>query len=138
MLGSLALLPAASWAQQHFPLRAGEWAMTSPQMPSTTFLYCMNDALWQKALTQNPVCTIQDLTMGATGASYSLNCPMKSFQMRGPVTLTFDGTEHMTGKGVFEMTMNGKTSTMTSITDFHWKGAACSANDMNMRPAHTN
>jgi hypothetical protein len=134
----IALFAAASCSAQHkFPLRPGEWVMTSPDAGSTTFLFCLNDEMWEKALTQNPICTIQQLTLTANGASYSMNCPAKTFQMKGPVTLTFDGPEHMTGKAVLDMTINGKTSTTTSLSDYHWKSATCSPNDMNMRSFKT-
>ena len=46
-------------AQSKFPLRSGEWQaeMSVPGSPnsSVTMLYCLNDALWQKALTQDPL-----------------------------------------------------------------------------------
>jgi hypothetical protein len=89
--------------------------------------------MWQKALAQNSVCTIQNLSTSSTSAAYYMNCPMKSLQMKGPVTLTFDGKEHMTGKAVLDMTMDGKTTTSTSLTDYRWKSATCSPNDLNMR-----
>jgi hypothetical protein len=130
----IALIAAASCSAQHkFPLRPGEWVMTSPDAGSTTFLFCLNDEMWEKALTQNPVCTIQQFSVTASGASYYMNCPAKSFQMKGPVTLTFDGLQHMTGKAVLDMTVNGKTTTSTSLSDYQWKGATCSPNDLNMR-----
>jgi hypothetical protein len=136
---SVAVLMTTAYcsAQQKWPLRPGEWVMTSSDSGSTTFLYCLNDEMWQKALTQNPVCTIQSLSISPMGASYFMNCPMKSFQMKGPVTLTFDGMQHMTGKAVLEMTVNGKTTTATSLADYHWKSATCSPDDMNMHTRKT-
>ena len=128
---------ASCYAQHKFPLRPGEWVMTSPDMGSTTFLYCLNDEMWEKALTQSPVCTVQQLAVTASGASYYMNCPTKSFQMKGPVTLTFDGPQHMTGKAVLDVTVSGKTTTSTSLTDYHWKDATCSPDDMNMHPRKT-
>jgi hypothetical protein len=126
-------------AQQKFPLRPGEWSMTSQDSGagSTEFLYCLNDQMWQKALTQNPVCTITQLNITSSGATYYLTCPMKTFQMKGPVTLTFDGMQHMTGKAVVNMTFNGKTSTSTSLTDYKWKSPTCSSEDMNLRSGKT-
>jgi hypothetical protein len=131
----ISLTAAASCSAQHkFPLKPGEWAFTSPDAgASTPVLFCLNDAMWEKAFTQNPICTVQQLTVTASGASYYLDCPGKAFQMKGKVDLTFDGTQHMTGKAVIDMTMNGKTTTMTSLEDYRWKSASCSRNDFNMR-----
>jgi uncharacterized protein DUF3617 len=136
--GMIALFAAASCSAQHkFPLRPGEWAMTSPDSGSITLLFCLNDEMWEKALTQNPICTVQQFSMTMSGASYYLNCPAKSFQMKGPVTLTFDGLQHMVGKAVIDMTIGGKTTTSTTVSDYRWKGATCSPDDMNMRPRRT-
>jgi hypothetical protein len=136
--GMIALFTAATCSAQHkFPLRPGEWALTSPDSGSVPLLFCLNDEMWEKALTQNPVCIIQQLAVTASGASYYMNCPAKSFQMKGPVTLTFDGLQHMTGKAVIDMTIGGKTSTSTSLSDYRWKSATCSPDDMNMHPPKT-
>jgi hypothetical protein len=121
-------------AQQKFPLRPGEWVLTTPAMPNDSMLFCLNDEMWQKALTQNPVCTIQQLSVTPGSISYFMNCPAKSFQMKGKVTLTFDGMEHMTGKALFDTTVNGKTTTAAPYsTDYRWKGSQCSPADVNMR-----
>jgi hypothetical protein len=119
-------------AQQKFPLRPGEWAFTSPGTGSDPMLFCLNDEMWQKALTQNPVCTIQELKVTSGSITYSMNCPAKSFQMKGTGTLTFDGMEHMTGKGVVDITVNGKTTSSPSTGDYRWKRSQCGPEDMNM------
>jgi hypothetical protein len=137
-VGTIAFFAGASCSAQHkFPLRSGEWVMTTSDMGSTEFLYCLNDAMWEKALTQNPICTVQQLNMTASGGSYFLNCPMKELQMKGSVTLTFDGTQHMTGKAVLDVTVSGTTTKATSQMDYRWKSATCSSADLNMHPAKT-
>jgi hypothetical protein len=122
----------ACHAQQKIPLRPGEWALTSPETGSDAMLFCLNNEMWQKALKQNPVCTIQELKVTSGGVTYSLDCPAKSFQMKGTVALTFDGMEHMTGKALIDMTVNGKTTSAPSSQDYRWKRSECSPNDMNM------
>ena len=124
-------------AQQKFPLRSGEWEATVPainaQDTATVLPYCLNDETWQKSFNQMPSCTIQNFTMTSNGYSYTLVCDMKLYRMNGKVVVTFDGMEHMTGKGMIDMTMNGTTTHTTSITDYRWKGATCSPNDLNLR-----
>jgi hypothetical protein len=96
--------------------------------------YCLNDELWTKALTQNPACSIQRLSVTSTGARYFIDCPMKGFQMKGPVDIKFDGTTHMVGKGSFDMVINGKASHMDSQTDYRWKGPTCNPDkDLNLK-----
>lgn len=133
---------AAASAQQKFPLRSGEWAVTTSVAGSddapTPLLYCFNDEIWQKALTQDPLCSVQQFNLTSSGASYALSCSSKFFQMAGHVILTFDGMEHMTAKGKIDMTMSGKTTTSLTQSDYHWKGGTCSPNDMNLRPKRTN
>ena len=125
-------------AQSKFPLRSGEWEakMSVPGSPdsSMTMLYCLNDALWQKALTQDPLCSIQQLAITSSGGSYSLDCESKSFQMKGKVNMVFDGLEHMTAKGQVDITMGGKTTSSTTVAEYHWKGASCSPDDANLKP----
>jgi hypothetical protein len=127
-------------AQNKFPLRSGEWEakMSDPGSPnsSVSMLYCLNDALWQKALTQDPQCSIQHLAIMSSGGSYTLDCEMKVFQMKGKVDLIFDGLEHMTAKGQIDITMNGKTTSSTSVADYHWKSATCSPDDANLKMAN--
>ena len=129
-------------AQSKFPLRSGEWQaeMSVPGTPnsSVTMLYCLNDALWQKALTQDPLCSIQQLAITSSGGSYSLVCDMKSFQMKGKVDMFFDGLEHMTAKSQVDITMAGKTTSSASVAEYHWKGATCSPNDANLKAKKAN
>ena len=129
-------------AQSKFPLRSGEWEaeMSVPGSPnsSVTMLYCLNDALWQKALTQDPLCSVQQLAITSSGGSYSLVCEMKSFQMKGKVNLVFDGLEHMTAKSQVDITMAGKTTSSASVAEYRWKGATCSPNDANLKAKKAN
>jgi hypothetical protein len=133
---------AACSAQQKFPLRAGEWSVTvagaAPTDQQTSLLYCLNDEQWTKALTQDPTCTVSNLIVTPIGASYHMECNMKVMQMKGDVVMTFDGMEHMTSKGSFDMTLNGKTTSSATHAEYRWKGPACSPDDMNLRPRHTN
>ena len=129
---------AVSSAQQKFPLHSGEWTATTPDptpdKPPFVMLFCLNDELWTKALNANPSCQIQQLNITPMGGSYSLNCPMKAFQMTGKVKLTFDGMTHMTANASFDTTVNGKTTHMDSTSDYRWKGLACDPNaDMNLK-----
>jgi hypothetical protein len=124
-------------AQQKFPLRPGEWEATLPaasaQDAPTVLPYCLNDELWLKAFNIMPSCTIQNFTMTSRGASYTMDCDMKMYRMNGKVEMTFDGMEHMSANGSFDMTMNKTTTHTTSKTDYRWKGPTCSPNDMNLR-----
>jgi hypothetical protein len=133
-------LLAATASAQHFPLKPGEWEVSTtattaatPDQSPTTVLFCFTDDSWTKALSQNPSCTIQNLSVTATGASYNVDCPFKTMQMKGTVSLSFDGMTHMTGKGSLDFTVNGKTTHSDSHTDYHWKQSQCSPNDMNLR-----
>jgi hypothetical protein len=137
ILCTLVLLGTANcMAQEKFPLRSGEWEakMSADNMPNSnmTMKYCLNDELWTRALTQNPDCKIGQFSVSASGATYTMDCSMESFQMKGKAELTFDGMEHMTGKGLFDMTINGKTSSVVSRVDYRWKGATCSPDDANL------
>jgi Protein of unknown function (DUF3617) len=129
---AMVAVPSCCFAQQKFPLRPGEWALTSPDGGSDPMMFCLNDEMWQKALTRNPVCTIQELKITSGGITYFMNCPTKSFQMKGSVTLTFDGMEHMTGKALLDTTVNGKTTTGSSLTDYRWRNSKCGPNDINL------
>lgn len=126
---------------QHFPLKPGEWEMTptssTPGQPPMKLLFCFNDEMWTKGLTQAPGCTVQNLSVNATGASYNVDCPLTSFHMKGTVNLSFDGMTHMTGKGSLDFTVNGKTTHSNTQSAYHWKQSACSPEDLNLRhPAH--
>jgi hypothetical protein len=63
---------------------------------------------------------------------------MKAFQMKGKVDMTFDGMEHMVAKGQIDITMNGKTTSSSSLADYRWKGATCSPNDANLKAKKQN
>jgi hypothetical protein len=138
-LGGLILAATAiASAQQNFPLRSGEWESTTssgiPNQSPVVLPYCLNDELWTKALTQNPTCAVQRLTVSLTGISYNVDCSSKAFQMKGRVDMSFDGMTHMVGKGSFEMTMNGKTNQIVSQSDYRWKGPTCDpSKDMNLK-----
>jgi hypothetical protein len=139
-LGAIIMMTTAvSSAQQHFPLRSGEWAATvpdptGPNKAPFVILYCLNDELWTKALTQNPSCSISQFNVTSSGGSYFLSCPMKAFQMKGSVKLTFDGMTHMIANASLDMTTNGKTTHTDSTSDYRWKGPTCNPNtDMNLK-----
>jgi hypothetical protein len=138
------LLPSATstWAQQKFPLRPGEWTMTTPNPsdPKNPFVlnFCLNDQTWGRALSQNPICTISNVKITAIGASYNLACNEKSLQMTGTGTWAFDGMEHIAVKTVMMITTGGKTTPSTTTGDFRWKATACSPNDVNLRAHPSN
>ncbi|MGB6743405.1 MAG: DUF3617 family protein [Terracidiphilus sp.] len=138
-LGATALgaIQACS-AQIKFPLRSGQWeattSFTGTQNQPLTVAYCLNDELWQKALIQNSYCSVQQLRITSSGASYMVDCTIKAFQMKGKVDMTFDGMQHMTAKAQFDITMDGKTTTSATVADYRWKGATCSPDDANLRP----
>ena len=129
-------------AQQKFPLRSGEWAATIASTTAgeepTVLLYCLNDELWTKALTQDPLCTVTQLSVTSSGATYHMDCQMKVMQMKGKVEMSFDGMEHMTTKGFIDLTLNGKTTSSVTQADYRWKGASCSPSDMNLRLKRAN
>ena len=135
----LVALTAVSSAQTKFPLRSGEWDATSSDMsPVTgkplTMLFCMNDETWAKALNGNPTCSFQQFNLTSSGATYSLSCPGKSFQMTGSFKVVFDGMTHMTSTGSMDITMNGKPMHKDSTVYFHWKGPTCDPNaDLNLK-----
>ncbi|HEY1901533.1 MAG TPA: DUF3617 family protein [Terracidiphilus sp.] len=136
---AVALASVACQAQQKFPLRSGEWTATvsnptNPGGPPTTMLYCMNDQTWSKALNGNPSCTLRAITINSGGGSYSMSCNGRTYQVTGRFQLIFDGLAHMISTGTLEMTMNGKTTQMSSKSDFRWKGPICNPNvDMNLK-----
>ncbi len=137
-LGVFALLASAvSSAQQKFPLRSGEWEATISAMGANSapmvLRLCLNDELWQKAFTQNPSCSVQQLAFSSRSATYSLDCPMKTFQMKGKVDVSFESAEHMTATSSMDMTFNGTVTHLVSSLDYRYKGPACSPNDVNLR-----
>ncbi len=133
---------AAASAQQHFPLRPGEWTETASTInPVTgkpiTMLMCMNEETWAKALSGNPTCALKNFTFTPLGGTYSLACSGKSMQMTGEFKVVFDGMTHMTSSGTMMISFNGKTNTMSSSADFRWKGPTCDPNaDMNLKDHH--
>ena len=141
-LGASVLMAAVgSSAQQKFPLHAGEWestiASSTPNQQPMVLRYCLNDELWTKALTKMTSCSVTHLAVTPIGASYNLDCPMKTVQMVGKVVMSFDGMSHMTAKGAFDMTMNGKVSHSETRTDYRWKSPTCNPNaDMNLKFQH--
>jgi hypothetical protein len=46
--------------------------------------------------------------------------------------------EHMIAKGHIDITMNGKTTSSSSVADYRWKGATCSPNDANLKAKKQN
>ena len=136
--GVFVLLAAgAGVAQKGFPERPGDWEATSktdalPEPAVTHF--CLTNETWAKALTQVPdFCKLQDLSVTSKGIHCTLDCNMKTFQMKGPTDITFDGLEHMTAKATITTTAGGKTTTSVATTDYRWKGAACTDADVNMK-----
>jgi hypothetical protein len=122
-------------AQQKFPLRPGEWTATmklDPSLPPSTILYCLNDDLWNKSLTQNGTCTVTQLSQTSSGMSYVSNCTMSGAQIKSTVQMTFDGMQHMTSTGATELTMGGKTTKSSVNIDYRWKGATCTPSDKNL------
>ena len=134
VLGSVAV--AVTAAPQGFPLRPGDWEVTTTSTGGRPIAqhFCYTNETWAKGLTQNPLCTIQQLTVTAAGMHYNLACTMKTAEIKGPVDVTFDGMEHMTGKASMATTVGGKTTTSQTVTDSRWKAMACTAADVNMKP----
>jgi hypothetical protein len=124
-------------AQQKFPLHSGEWdvstTLTGAKEPLVLRI-CLNDELWTNALSQNPKCSIQDLKVSAKGVTYLMDCPTATLQMKGKVELAFDGKEHMSGKASIDVIQDGKVSNSTTFVDYRWKAAACSSDDLNLKP----
>ena len=123
-------------AQQGFPLRPGDWESTTKSEASGepwVVHFCLNNETWIKALTQNPACTIRELTATSKGVSYSMDCSMKNFEMKSQVIFTYDGMEHMTGKSSVTATAGGKTTNSQSVTEYRFKGSTCTSADVNLK-----
>jgi hypothetical protein len=92
----------ASPVQQKFPLTPGEWIVTAPStgqgQPPVVLSYCINDATWAKTIGRNHSCTITNYSTSSTGLSYNMSCTMNNFQMKGKVSMVFDGMTHMVGQ----------------------------------------
>lgn len=127
-LGAVVLLATTvSSAQHKFPLTPGEWTVTTPNtaqgQPPVVLTYCLNDATWAKTLERNHSCTITNYSGSYTGISYNMSCNMHSFQMKGRVSLVFDGMTHMVGQGSFTMdSFKGGVTNSNIQTDYRWKG----------------
>jgi hypothetical protein len=119
---------------QSFPGRSGHWDATvkSAGQESISLNFCMNDDTWKRALNTNKACTISQFSSTLTGASYHVDCNMRSATMKGDTTIHFDGKEHMTSTAKFDMVMNGKPSSFESAVDYRWKAASCTGNEMNL------
>jgi hypothetical protein len=128
---------AAGVAQQGFPGRPGDWEYTgkTDALPEPIVQhFCLTNETWAKALTQVPdSCKIQDLSVTSKGVHYTLECDMKTVQIKGPTDITFDGLEHMTAKSTVTTTAGGKTTTSVATADYRWKGAACTDADVNTK-----
>ena len=124
------------FAQEKFPLKPGEWEVSTMLEGASQPLalrVCFNDEEWTRALTQSSACNIQDLKVSSKGVQYSMDCPSAIYAMKGRVELTFDGKEHMTGRGYIDATTNGKTTNSTTMVDYRWKAPVCSPNDVNLK-----
>jgi len=126
-------------AQQKFPLTPGEWIVTAPGtaqgQPPVVLTYCMNDETWSKIIERNHSCTITNYAATSDGASYKMSCTMNNFQMKGKVSLVFDGMTHMVGQGSFTIhSFKGGLTHSDTQTDYRWKGPACNPNaDVNLK-----
>ena len=142
-LGVIVLLAAtASSAQQKFPLTPGEWIVTglgtAQGQPPVVLTYCMNDETWSKIIERNHSCTITNYAATSDGASYKMSCTMNNFQMKGKVSLVFDGMTHMVGQGSFTIdSFKGGVTHSDTQTDYRWKGPKCDPNtDVNLKVTH--
>ena len=120
--------------QQKFPLKQGEWEVSTLLHSATQPIVlhvCLNDELWTKALTQSPKCTIQSLSVWAKGVSYTMECPEKN--LKGKVELSFDGKERMSGKASIDATINGTVVNSKSFVEYRWKNPSCAADDLNLK-----
>lgn len=137
LLAAAAAASATCQTEQKFPLRQGEWEVSTllhgASQPIVLHV-CLNDTLWTKALSQTPDCSIQGLRVWAKGVNYSTQCPAKN--MKANVELTFDGKEHMTGKASIDATLNGTATAAVSLVDYRWKNAICGVDDVNLMHAN--
>jgi hypothetical protein len=123
-------------AQQGFPERPGDWEYTGKYdaLPDPIVQhFCLTNETWAKALTQVSVCKIQDLAVTSKSIHYTLDCDLKTAQMKGRTDIVFDGMEHMTGKSTMTTTAGGKTTNSVVVSDYRWKGAACTDADVNTK-----
>jgi hypothetical protein len=138
-LGVIALMATAvSSAQQNFPLRPGEWLVTTPgatpDQPPTIVPFCLNNDLWYKNLTKNPTCAITNYSTTPAGISYNISCSTTYFLMKGKVNIVFDGMTHMVSQGSIDTNIRGTISHSYSQSDYRWKGPTCDPNtDVNLK-----
>ena len=142
-LGVIVLLATTvSSAQQKFPLTPGEWTLTGPNtaqgQPPVVLTYCLNDATWAKTLERNHSCNLTNYAATYTGITYNMSCSMNNFQMKGRVSIVFDGMTHMVGQGSFTMdSLKGGVTHSDTQTDYRWKGPTCDPNtDVNLKVGH--
>ena len=137
LFGSVLLSASTGWTQQKFPLRQGEWTMTTPDPtnPSQplTLNICMNDQAWSRAVTPNSICAVSNLNITASGLTYSFTCKGSTLQMSGTGNWKFDGMEHIAATAVTNYTIGGKPTTQATKGDYRWKQTACNPNDVNLR-----
>jgi hypothetical protein len=64
-----------------------------------------------------------------------MSCTMHNFQMKGKVSLVFDGLTHMVGSGSFTMdSFKGGVTHSDTQTDYRWKGPTCDPKtDVNLK-----
>jgi hypothetical protein len=77
------------------------------------------------------------LTATSSGLSYNISCKMPPALVTGKAQMDFDGMQHMVAKTVMTLTMNGKSTPSTNLTDYRWKGPACSPADKNLNKGAT-
>jgi hypothetical protein len=136
--GAIVFLAAgAGVAQQGFPERPGDWEVTTKYDAALEPLvqhFCLTSETWAKGLTQVPnSCKIQDLSVTSKSIHYILDCDLKTAQMKGSTDIAFDGMEHMTGRSTMATTARGKSASSVVVTDYRWKGAACTDADVNTK-----
>jgi len=141
--GAVVLLgTSVASAQQKFPLRPGEWEASisadASKVPPKVILLCLNNELWLKAMSQNPACSMQQLSYSSKGTSYSMDCPLQTVQMSGKVYVSFLGMEHMTARATMDITLNGVTSHSKIYVDYRYKGATCGPGDVNLQQKQPN
>jgi hypothetical protein len=135
--GVLALVPGKVAAQQGFSERPGDWEVTGKFDATSEPVvqrFCLTNETWTKALTRLPAgCQVQDLAVTAGGIHYTVDCELKMAQIKGRTDIAFDGLERMTGKSTITTTARGTSTTSVVVSDYRWKGAACTAADVNTK-----
>jgi hypothetical protein len=140
MMAALAAGAVVLPAQEKFPLKPGEWTrnLKVAGAPNGRVIpYCLNDEYWMKAFNQSLGCTVKQLGATPAGMVLSVECQNAIRQVKGTVQLTYDGMEHMTEKSTFQLTTNGNTNKVETVTDWRWKGPTCGPADINTRALPT-